>query len=82
MPAGVKVVLLFVPAGVSVCVCVAMALPVNVSAGTVKLDPAAAPPMAVNAPVLEPAFEPEVVATEDVLFVPAGVPALTADVVP
>jgi hypothetical protein len=63
-------------------VCVAMALPVKVSAGTVTLDPGAEPPIAVNAPVLDPALEPEVVATVAVLFVPAGVPALTADVVP
>jgi len=65
----------------TVCVWVAIAEPVKTSAGTVKLEPGATPPIAVNAPVLDPALLPEVVATVAVEFVPAGVPAEVAPVV-
>ena len=76
VPAGVNDAVLFVPAAVTVCVCVDIALPVKVSAGTVKLLPGETPPIFEKAPVLLPARLPLVVATDAVLFVPAGVPAL------
>lgn len=77
-----KVGVLTVPVGVSVCVCVASAEPVKVSAGTVNELPGDEPPIVLNAPLEVPALLPVTVATVAVPLVPAGVPALTALVVP
>ncbi len=81
VPAGVKLAVPFVPVAVKVCVCVASAEPVNVSAGTINELPGDTPPMVENAPALVPALLPVTVATVTVPFVPAGVPAETALVV-
>ncbi len=77
----------FVPAGVSVCVCVLSAEPVNVGAGSVRVFAPRAivvPARAVGTGVpllLVVNFVP-VAAIDVVAFVPAGVPPLVADVVP
>jgi hypothetical protein len=81
VPAGVKLAVPFVPTGVKVCVCVAMLEPVKVSAGTVRFGA-----VALQA-VVEPVPAAMLVAAQFPLvavapFVPAGVPALVADVVP
>lgn len=83
VPAGVKLAVAFigtpaghatVPAGVPAETAeVVSKLPVNVSAGTEKLLPGEEPPTFENAPVLDPARLPEVVATDAVPFVPVGV---------
>jgi hypothetical protein len=69
---------LFVPAAVTVWVCVDSADPVKVCAGTVNGEPGLTPPIVLNAPALEPALLAVAVATDDVLLVPAGVPAEVA----
>ncbi len=81
VPAGVNAAVPFVPVAVRVWVWVASADPVKVSAGTVNELPGETPPMVENAPALVPALLPVTVATLAVPLVPAGVPALTAEVV-
>lgn len=83
VPAGVKLAVPFVgtlaghatvPAGVPALTAeVVSDDPVNVSAGTVKLDPGEDPPIVLNAPELVPALLPLTVATLAVPFVPVGV---------
>ena len=67
------------PAGVSVCVCVPSAEPVKVSAGTVRLGAVAEQAVAPLVPIF--AVDAQLPVVVVLPFVPAGVPAETADVV-
>ena len=80
VPAGVKLAVPFVPVAVRVWVCVASAEPVKVCAVTVRLGAVALQAVVepVPAAILVAAQFPEVA---EAPLVPAGVPALTAEVV-
>ena len=83
LPAGVKLAVALVPAAVTLWLCEPIAVPVNVSAGTVAFPAdveTVSPPIRVAAAVpllLVVNFVP-VIGSDAVPFVPAGVPALTA----
>jgi hypothetical protein len=86
VPAGVKLTVPFVPVGVTVCVCVPIAEPVKVSAGMAMLGEleAAAALLSVEKTYfvgLVTGTSVDALVMDCAAFVPAGVPALVAEVV-